>query len=298
MMNQASFKVYYCGSSLESGKMDVRELAPALLSIGSVLEEANRVLNGKKTTVSVKVKKFEDGSFGISFDVVQSVTSQIVDMFSGDNATAAANIIVFLGFAYGGIKSVFYLIKKSKGEKPLKAKILEDGNVEIDFSEEKISVPKQVFDLYRDLKVRKEIENTLKPLEQEGINDFKIKDDKQLIESVNKEEAKYFHAPDTEDEKIEEADNIATYSIHTLSFKEDNKWRLTDGTSTFFVTIKDEDFLRKVRNNLISFSQGDLLKIELHVTTWQVNEGIKTEYEAMKILEYRSAAKQLKLDVE
>jgi len=297
-MSQASFKVYYCGPDLESGKMDVRELAPALLAMGNLLEETNRVLNGKKATVTVKVKKFEDGSFGIGFELAQSIASQIVDIFAGDTSTAALNMLACLGFASAGIKGVFYLIKKSRGEKPHKAKILKDGNVELEFSEESISVPKAVFDLYRDLQVRKEIENTLKPLDREGISGFNVQEDKQVIESVSKEESKYFQSPETEDDKIQERETIATYSIHTLSFKEDNKWRLTDGTSTFFVTIKDNNFLRKVSDNLVSFSQGDLLELKLHVTTWQTSGGIKTEYEAVEVLDHKSATKQLKLDIE
>lgn len=115
---------------------------------------------------------------------------------------------------------------------------------------------------------------------------------------VSKEEVRYYQSPETEDEKIQEREMVATYSIHTLSFKEDNKWRLTDGTSTFFVTIRDDGFLRKARENLVSFSQGDLLELKLHVTTWQTSEGIKTEYEAIDVLNHKSAAKQLKLDIE
>lgn len=298
MSNSASFKVYYSGSALDTGKMDVRELAPALLAVGSLLEEANRVLNGNKATVSVKVKRFEDGSFGIDFELAQTVLSLVVDMFSGERAAAAANILTYLGFSSGVSWGLIKLIKQTKGKKPDRAKVYQDGKVELDFSGEKYMVDEGVFNLYRDLRVRKEIENTLRPLENEGIEEFIIRENTDTVESINKTEAPYYQSPEAEDEVIQERETIATYSIHTLSFKEDNKWRLTDGTSTFFVTIKDEDFLYKVKNNLVSFSRGDLLELKLHVTSWNTKDGLKTEYEAIKVLNHQHAAVQLKLDYE
>jgi hypothetical protein len=299
MNSKAAFKVYYSGDILESGQMDVRELAPALLAMGSLLEEANRVLTDGKTDISVKVKKFEDGSFGISFEVIQSFATQLMEMFSGRNATAAANLIQILGFSVLGFKGLFYLIKKAKGRQPKKAKLLEDGNIEIDFTDETETVTKEVFDLFRDLKVRQQAENVVKPLSVDGISQFIIKDwDKQVIETVEKSEYKYFHTPDVSDEIIQEKDSTALYSIHSLSFKEDNKWRLSDGSNTFFVTMKDEEFLRKVNENLISFSKGDILELSLKIITWETKDGINTEYEAMKVLDHKMAARQLKLPLE
>lgn len=295
MTTQASFKVYYSGPILDSGQMDVRELAPALLAIGGLLEESNRVLNAGKATIAVKVKKFEDGSFGISFEVIQNYSSQLIDLFSGKDCTAALNLLQIIGFGGVGYKSLFYLIKKAKGRKPRQAKVLEDGNIEIDFGGEVEEISKPVFNLYIDLKVRKEVENTIKPLSIEGIESFKVTDNKTVIETVKKDEVQYFNTPEIEDEKIQERETIALYSIHSLSFKEDNKWRLSDGTSTFFVTIKDEEFLRKVNENLISFSKGDILELKLKVITWETKDGMKTEYEAIKVLSHKMAAKQLKL---
>ena len=296
-MSKASFKVYYSGPVLESGQMDVRELAPALLAIGNLLEESNRVLNEWRATIAVKVKRFEDGSFGISFDVIQGYASQVVDLFSGKQFTAAANLLQIIGFSVVGYKSLFYLLKKARGRKPQHAKTLEDGNIEIEFSAQEVEiVEKPVFDIYRDLKVRKEVENTLKPLTIDGINSFNVRYNNFTIETVNESELRYYETPDIENEIIQEEETTALYSIHSLSFKDENKWRLSDGTSTFFVTIKDEEFLRKVNDNLISFSKGDILTLKLRVITWDTKEGIKTDYEAIKILNHQSAAKQLKLD--
>lgn len=297
-MSSASFKISYCGPSLDSGAMDVRELAPALLAFGSLLEESNRVLNGNTTTVSVRVKRFEDGSFGISFEVVQTLADQLIGLLAGTPVTAAVNLIEILGFVGMSGVSLWKLLKKSKGRRPKKATKLEDGNIEINFEEDRITVSDEVFRLYRDVNVRKYIYEALKPLAKQGIDVVKFLSDGRPVESASKTELPYFLTPDIEDEVIAEDERIAVFSIHSLSFKDDNKWRLSDGTNAFFVTIKDLEFLRKVNENLIYFSKGDFLKVKLRVRTWTVMDGIKTDYEAIEIIDHKSAAKQLTLPFE
>jgi hypothetical protein len=50
------FSVIYHGDSVEKGQMDVKELAPSLLALNDLIEEANRTLNGSRTKVSLRVK--------------------------------------------------------------------------------------------------------------------------------------------------------------------------------------------------------------------------------------------------
>ena len=297
-MGKVGFQVYYGGPTLESGQMDVRELAPALLAIGGLLEEANRVENGSKTAVSVKVKRFEDGSFGINFEVVQNLADQMVSLFSGKQVTAAINLLEIIGLSTGSIVSLLALLKKAKGMLPKKAKELSDGNVELDFSGDTVIAPARVVALYQDIKVRKEVENIIKPLKKEGIESFSVKHENTQAQLITKQEAPYFDTPEIGDRKIEEHETITTFSIHSLSFKEDNKWRLSDGTNTFFVLISDDEFLHKVNKNMISFSKGDLLKVKLVVKTWESTDGLKTDYEAVEVLEHKSAAFQLHLPFE
>ena len=121
---------------------------------------------------------------------------------------------------------------------------------------------------------------------------------KETIETIEYVEVPYFRAPEIEDEQIEEHESIATFSITSLSFKEDNKWRLSDGTNTFYVTITDSEFLRQVDENLKSFSKGDLLRVKLNTKTWRTTEGIRTEYEAIEIMEHITGARQLSLPLD
>lgn len=298
-VSNADFRIYFCGPALENGQMNVRELAPALMAIGGLLEESNRVLNGERATVSVNVKAFEDGSFGVLFNVDQSMAAHVMSLFTGEPVTAAINIITLLGFTGSGAIGLFKLLKKSKGKHPKKAKQMENGDFQLHFQDGKVlEISKPVLDLYRDLKVRAEVENVVQPLLNPGITGFRFGRNDEEVTVVQQDEVESFNTPEEVAEEVEEQEMTATLSIHSLSFKEDNKWRFSDGTSSFYATILDEQFLEQIKKNQVSFSMGDLLKVQLIKHTKIKGTSLKSEYQVTKVLEHKSAAQQIDLPFE
>jgi hypothetical protein len=303
-MSNANFYVFFDGPALATGKMDVRELAPALLALGEIFEEANRVINQDRASIVVNVKSgFEKGSFGILIDLYQGLADQISILFSREAIATAANIAQVLGFmGIGGGASIglLKLIKLAQGRRARRATRLGDGDINIEFDgDHNVVVVQPVYDVYRDMKVRNALSRFVKPLLREGITSIvSMTGEKEEVESIESGEAEYFAAPEVADEQIEESESVKSFSIQSLSFKGDNKWRLSDGTNLFWVNIKDEEFLRKVEENLVSFSKGDILRVKLKITQWETTDGLKTNYDATEILEHRSAARQIPLQIE
>ena len=101
--------------------------------------------------------------------------------------------------------------------------------------------------------------------------------------------------PENEEEEIEDETRKMTLQIISLSFKEDNKWRLTDGAEPFTADIEDVDFLNKIANDEISFGKNDYLICEVRERQSMTSKGLKKERTVMKVIEHKPAARQLRL---
>ena len=277
--------------ALREHSMDVRDLAPALLSVGQLFDEANRVLNGDRTSVKLQVKAHAPGSFEILLELYQTIGSQVSQFLTGDFVTSALNLKELLF----GIAGLYWLIKKLKGGRPKRIVDLKNGMIRIEYDDESFEVPLALLRLYQDAAVRKAAEEVLKPLQREGIDKFQVKERSTVIETVTKDELHYFAVPELPDEKILSVESEAAYSIISLAFKDDNKWRLYDGSSTISVIISDEDFRKRVDHNTISFAKGDILRCKIRTTQWRTSTGLKTENEVLEVKEHIQAARQLLL---
>src|SRR5262249_38676432 len=81
--SQVGAHIAYDGPAMKDRSMDVRDLAAALLALGDLLQGANRVVNGDKATLAVRVQAdFTTGSFDIGLTLVQGVMSHLAGLLN------------------------------------------------------------------------------------------------------------------------------------------------------------------------------------------------------------------------
>ena len=294
----AELCVAYDGEALKDHRIDVRDLAPALLGIGQLFEEANRVVNGDRAAVSVRVKAQKAGSFEIDLDVFQTLAKQVEGFLIGAHVTAAANLAGILGFASGTVLGLFKLLKWLRNRKARLLAGSRPGTVVVEIDGDRIEVTEDVIKLSEDIAVRRAIKKMLEPLTREGIDTFEVREGAIPVEVIKRDELAFFEIPPQATDAADilpDREWIQAFSLVTITFKEDNKWRLSDGSTTIGASMGDADFLRRVDARTESFAKGDVLVCEMKASQVHRADGLHTEYEIKKVLQHRHHRPQLKL---
>lgn len=298
-MKHEAFTVVYDGEGLSDHTMDVRDLAPALLSLSELISTSGTLLYGQNVDIKLHVKALEPGCFTVDLTVVTEMLSQLKDLLTSDEAEAAINLadLLQLLFAGGTFIGLFGLVKKLRGKSPTKV-TAQDNSVLIETEDVTVEIPHRLLPLYQDIGIRKAAMQVVEPLEKEGIEVIEFKSSSGVdFERVVKEEAAYFQLPEIEEETLLNETRKAAFSIVSLAFKGDNKWRLHDGNNTIYATIKDEDFLAKVEANEVSFRKSDVLICQVEDVSTRDENGLKTEHNIVKVLDHKPAMTQIPMDM-
>ena len=114
-MSSAEFSIVYDGPDLSGHMMSVQQLGPALLAIGDLCQEANRVLNGDDMPpVTVNVKATHQGCFdiGLVLDAPKDA-----DILVGAGLFTAGELLKYIGLAKTTSISLWGFFKRKKGRK-------------------------------------------------------------------------------------------------------------------------------------------------------------------------------------
>jgi hypothetical protein len=293
--NHQQFHVVFDGPALVEHRMDVRDLAPALIAMADLFSAANKEINGEASSICVHVNaSFKAGSFGIDLVATQHLLAHIRDILSGLGANAICNgytIMTMVGFIGGG--GLIDLLRRLKGRRPVK--VQRNGRLTtVHFSEaESIEIDSRIMKLYYNSIVRTSLEKVVSPLEREGITDFAIVVDDKVTLSFHDDELGLLSAAtlETAAEIVSDTTSHKMLQIESLTFKDGNKWRVHDGVATFRASIEDKEFLRKIDAGE-RFGKGDVLMVNLRQVQSVDGGRLSNESMILKVLEHREPLQQ------
>lgn len=302
VMSKANLTLSFKGDAVENGEIDVKDLAPALLALGEVIQAANAEINGNKTQMSVKVRATAKGSFVVDLALLQSMMEnmKIFLDFAAENKdgiSAAKDIAEILFGVGGGVVTLsggfYYLLKFLKGRKPDKVE-RKDGDVYVHVGDQYFVTNEKVIRLAENVAIREHAKKSVASLSENGIESISVQQKGSEPLDINRDDVKSFDYQ-IEEQQLSDETRKMVLQIISLSFKEDNKWRVTDGGDTFSAKIDDMDFLNRIAKNEIAFAKGDWLVCNVREIQSTTAKGLKKESTIVKVLEYHPAARQLKL---
>lgn len=104
--------------------------------------------------------------------------------------------------------------------------------------------------------------------------------------------------PDPEDVVVYDGTAEFAAEIVRLSFREKNKWFLSQGQNGQEIStlIRDKAFLEKVARREVVFGHGDVVRVRLHtISRRRGSEPIRSEYFIEEVLALTPAPEQLNL---
>jgi hypothetical protein len=280
---RSDLELSYKGRAVDDGEMDVYTAAGAMVAFSDFAIAAAKCVYGEKVEAISKVSGFRRGSFitqlGVQFG------TPILGFFASENAQDL----------YTAITDAVGLWRHLRGLPPQSLSRADNGGVSIINHDGQVSITtihakNIVFNAVAGKAVEKFI---AEPLSGEGMDQVQVTANGDLrseVLSVSHGEAPWFHQI-AQEEMLAEYDARAALAIETAVFKDGNKWRFSDGASSFWAVIADEEFLRRVDQGE-RFGKGDILIVDMHVVQVQMADKLVTERSILKVLEHKERPSQ------
>lgn len=256
------FAAKYAGPALDDHEMDATYLGTALLGLGDMFREANRVAHPlSEKEPRVKVKEVRPGSFEVAFGIDYTNVEQAVNLLSGKYSNAGANALAFgtplLCIVVSAVKAVK---AKAAGKKVSSDELVTELKDEL--------LVKHVNELKESRDFQKGVANLASPVLQDGIDqvDFFDPSGRNLI-SIDEAEALQIHR--FEDEiKSDIRYETAIIEIGTPQIEKPlrRKWGLKHPDyGAINARLVDRNFADFVERGEVLFGKGRQFKTRLRV---------------------------------
>lgn len=290
---EMKLEVKYRGSDVDRGRMNALELGPAIFGMGEMVGAASRILYSDDTRVRVEVQAdFPHASFGIEFYAVAAAQGLLPNL----TLTQLSEIVAVLGFTGTAVGGVIKLLRW-QNKRPIERVEQHGDNVRMMIGGDARNVTINEYDIFINPQVRDGVRSLVRPLEQDGVDSVAITAGNAPPEIITREDRDVFAGAPLPEEPVAVDRSTATLEIISLSFRETNKWRFSQGSGTFYATILDEAFLVKVASERELFGAGDALRVELEIRTTRVGTDLRFEYTVLRVIEHMRADRGPQLEL-
>lgn len=280
---ESRFEVAYDGPALAEGRMDVQDVGPALLALADLFKEANDLVNPGDSRVSLEIQATRDGSFDIGLILVFLNTG--TSIFTSDQVAAMANLKELLL----GHEGLFSVVRRLRGRRVRSIERATAGIVYVADDGENLTVNPATHNLMQKVQIRRRTREFLEPLERPGIEKVTLRETETdyTIEIGTNQQPPSDVLPATQ-QPLQAFDTEMALEVTSPSFKEGNKWRLSDGTRSITASIEDQGFLDRVARREERFAMGDILMCDMHVEQFAGPTGLRTDYSVRHVRDHIS----------
>lgn len=283
MKEQLALK--YSGPAVDDGQMDAYEAAAGIIAFADFIAIAARAAYGEQAKIKTEVRAFEHGSFRVQFALD----------FGGILAT------LFSGVAspkdmYELIRQSFEAWKHLQGENPTSTTMLQDGSIQLENTHGQVSIFRaETINIITNPDAANAAQRfAAKPLSQ-GMDSVSISHGNEQIADANTSDASYIGVLIARETLTE---NLITQWVLLESpvFRDGNKWRFSDGSTSFWADVEDRDFLDQVESGR-RFGKGDRMLVEMRLRQSGTITSLKQERSVVRVIDHKPPATQQPLGI-
>lgn len=280
---EARIALKYSGPAVESGLMNVYDAAANMIALSEFVVTAAKISYGEATEARAEVAGFGRGSFVT--DIVVNVGGPMATIFTSVSAHHLWEVV----------KGAIGLWKHLKGSPPTAIENDHRQNVNVmNNSGEIYQVHIESLSIVMNEKSSESVGKFIKEaLQKPGMDSVSISSPNEEIARVTSAEAQYFKSV-VPSEQITDTVVKMGLVVESPVFKEDNKWRFSDGQQSFHAAIEDRDFVARV-NAGERFGKGDVLYADVRIQQELAGRKITAERTIVKVHDHRVSHVQLSL---
>lgn len=297
-MSRSTVLLRYDGPALAGHKMDVRDLAPALLAFGNLCREANRVINGSRASVRVLVNAdINANCVTVSFDVVWSLYEQAKALLSDEDVASAKNILEWIGLigtpaSAVGLTLFRFLRAKGEAQSAQEARIVDadsSGSIQINITGDgnTVLLSPEVAKLASDARVVEAAKGVIRPVAMRpGIDTATFQVSDGLPEIVDKHYAASVLRVAVEEEDEESQVIIGHIKTHSPVFEASSgRWRFEYNGQVENIDISETSIAADImqRGKIII---GDTWKVKMRVIERKTKTGFKNDFKVTEVLDF------------
>lgn len=273
--------VRYDGPILADHKMDVNDIAPAMLALAELCRRANSIANGDRASVKLLINlDVEQHCAAFGFEIVQTYLDHARAFFDTDNVKTARDILECIGLVGAAVGVVgapvlgfFALLKYLKGRKPEAATPMVQGGrdvVQITVGGDLILTYPTAAKMLADPVSMKSAKEVLRPTRKEGYETVEFESEKKVAEVLTKQDAILIDAIPTMESStpgtmIPESYIKAKVKIRKAVYEGTGKWTIQYDKSRE-MTMGDETWLADFQSNKVQAPPGSYLDVNITVS--------------------------------
>lgn len=253
----------YDGAAVDEHRMNVRDLAPALLATADLFRESQRLLYPDEPALNVSIQAERPGS--VLLELVVEVAGLIGAV--QQSIAAGASMAMQLRALIDSVLQAIQLIRELAGSNSVEVRDNGDGTTTLVIDEVKqLNVTNNVYVLSQEPTVRRSARDAMAPLRGAGYEWVSLRHDDVAVQVTREEYVDAFDRPELEagDVEVTTSTGVQLVTVESVAF-DDRQWRLSDGDRTFSASMSDAAFMERVRSRDEVFAAGDVLRVRLHV---------------------------------